>query len=75
MQIFFTLTQDHFLIKHLHNFETDISDVNLPDKFTYPFYYEPHTLVNLAAEELRNYLKNQKDFKHDFGLDDSRSRV
>ena len=68
MQITFTLTQDHFLTKHLHNFETDISDVNLPDEFTYPFYYEPHLLVKIAAQELQKYLAEQTEFKHNFGL-------
>lgn len=44
------------------------TNIELPEKFTYPFYYEPHPLSILAAQDLQNYLENQKDFKHNFGL-------
>jgi len=49
-------------------FETNISHIPLPEKFTFPFYYEPHELSEIAAQELQNYLENQKDFTHNFGL-------
>ena len=55
-------------MKHLHHFKTDISNVALPGKFTFPFYYEPHPLAKIAVKELQNYLEVQKDFKHNFGL-------
>lgn len=42
--------------------------INLPQKFTFPFYYEPHALSLLAAEELQQYLLTQTDFEHNFGL-------
>lgn len=40
----------------------------MPERFTFPFYYEPHPLCVLAAEELQNYLRNQNDWEHNFGL-------
>ena len=29
------------------------ADIPLPERFTYPFYYEPHPLCLLAAEEVK----------------------
>ena len=49
-------------------FTTDISGISLPDKFTFPFYYEPHPLSIIAAKALQNYLETQNDFQHNFGL-------
>ena len=43
---------------------------SLPEKFTFPFYYEPHPLSILAAEDLQTYLKHQTDFVHNFGLNE-----
>ena len=40
----------------------------LPDKFDYPFYYQPHPLAIIAAKELQHYLETQKDWEHNFGL-------
>lgn len=55
-------------MKHLQHFKTDISNINLPEKFTFPFYYEPHLLAKIASKELQEYLENQTDFQHDFGF-------
>lgn len=49
-------------------FQTNISGISLPEKFTFPFYYEPHELCVVAAQELQDYLENQTDFEHNFGL-------
>ncbi len=49
-------------------FNTDISSIPLPEKFTFPFYYQPHELSILATKELQNYLENQTAFNHNFGL-------
>lgn len=51
-----------------HSFQTNITKIPLPEKFTFPFYYEPHELSSIAAKELQNYLKTQTDFEHNFGL-------
>ncbi len=54
-----------------HTIKSNLS-VTLPKQFTFPFYYTPHPLCVLAAEELKNYLNTQTDFKHNFGLDDNK---
>lgn len=60
-------------MKHFQHFKTDISNINLPEKFTFPFYYEPDDLAKIAVRELQEYLEDQKDFQHDFGLQDSKN--
>ena len=45
--------------------------IQVPDKFTFPFYYEPHPLTIVATKELQEYLEKQTDFKHEFGLKDA----
>lgn len=52
-------------------FKTNISSIPLPEKFTFPFYYEPHELSIIASNELQNYLENQTDFEHNFGLEET----
>ncbi|WP_273859798.1 RluA family pseudouridine synthase [Photobacterium sp. GSS17] len=49
-------------------FKTSIADYPLPERFTFPFYYQPHPLCVLAAEELQAHLANQTDWQHNFGL-------
>jgi tRNA pseudouridine32 synthase/23S rRNA pseudouridine746 synthase len=55
-------------LKHFQHFKTAISGIALPNKFTFPFYYEPHILAKIATTELQTYLENQADFDHNFGL-------
>jgi tRNA pseudouridine32 synthase/23S rRNA pseudouridine746 synthase len=55
-------------LKHFKHFKAEISQIELPEKFTFPFYYEPHILAKLATLELQAYLGNQTDFEHNFGL-------
>lgn len=43
----------------IHRFKQSISHISLPEKFTYPFYYTPHPLCILAAEELQHHLTTQ----------------
>lgn len=50
-------------------FKNDVTDVVLPCKFTFPFYYEPHPIALAAVEELQDYLTQQSSIHHDFGLD------
>jgi len=40
-------------------FKQDVSGIELPRKFTYPFYYTPHRLSTLAADELQAYIRAQ----------------
>ena len=50
-------------------FQSDVSAIALPDRFTYPFCYEPHPLCEIAAKQLQQYLLEQTDWSHPFGLD------
>jgi tRNA pseudouridine32 synthase/23S rRNA pseudouridine746 synthase len=52
-------------------FLSGISAIDLPQNFTFPFYYSPHPLSLIACKELQDYLKNQKDFKHNFGFEEN----
>jgi tRNA pseudouridine32 synthase/23S rRNA pseudouridine746 synthase len=49
-------------------FQAPTKGFSLPDKFTFPFYYEPNPLSVLAAKELQNYLEKQREIDHNFGL-------
>ena len=50
-------------------FEPDIiSGITLPERFTFPFFYEPHPLTIIAAAELKHYLETHKGLNHNFGL-------
>ncbi len=49
-------------------FKTDISGISLPEKFTFPFYYQPHELSLIASKALQDFLESQTDFEHNFGL-------
>jgi tRNA pseudouridine32 synthase/23S rRNA pseudouridine746 synthase len=58
---------DHFF----HRFHHDIEGITIPEKFTFPFYYEPHELSIIAANELQDHLQNQQEWQHNFGLNTS----
>ncbi|MBK8701771.1 MAG: RNA pseudouridine synthase [Saprospiraceae bacterium] len=46
--------------------------VSLPDRFTFPFSYEPHPIAFAAAQDLQHYLLNEEvDLNHDFGHETS----
>ena len=53
---------------HFQHFKEDISGIQVPDKFTFPFYYEPHPLAKVATKEIQEYLEKQTDFEHEFGI-------
>lgn len=45
-----------------HRFKHAFDGLSLPAQFTYPFFYEPHPLSMMAAEELQSYLSTRKDW-------------
>jgi tRNA pseudouridine32 synthase/23S rRNA pseudouridine746 synthase len=51
-------------------FKSATDGIELPHAFTFPFYYQPHPLSLLAANELQDYLENQFDANHNFGLNE-----
>ena len=46
----------------LHPLHTSIAK---PERFTYPFYYDPHPLCQLAAKEVQTYIATHEDIKAD----------
>lgn len=50
-------------------FKASTAGYTLPDKFTFPFCYDPHPLSELAAQELQQHLEQEADWAHNFGLD------
>ncbi|MCH2083223.1 MAG: pseudouridine synthase [Saprospiraceae bacterium] len=55
-------------------FKSPIDHIVLPERFTFPFYYEPHALAELAAKELQEHIE-QTDFGYHFGLVEGRAEV
>jgi tRNA pseudouridine32 synthase / 23S rRNA pseudouridine746 synthase len=53
--------RDYFL-----QFSQNTEGYSLPERFTFPFYYEPHPLSLLAAQELQTYIETQNEWQHDF---------
>ena len=49
----------------LHGFATDISCIEPPKRFTYPFCYTPHPLCVVAAGEVRSYLASHPEWKEE----------
>jgi tRNA pseudouridine32 synthase / 23S rRNA pseudouridine746 synthase len=49
--------------------DESVKDIALPERFTFPFLYEPHPLTRIAAAELQHYLETaaeQDELDHDF---------
>jgi tRNA pseudouridine32 synthase/23S rRNA pseudouridine746 synthase len=53
--------------------EQQIQNITPPQRFTFPFFYEPHALSKIASEELQYYLQNEVTLNHNFGLQDEHS--
>lgn len=51
-----------------HSFKNIIEENELPNKFTFPFNYEVHSLAKIAAKKLQEYLINKTDWNHNFGF-------
>jgi tRNA pseudouridine32 synthase/23S rRNA pseudouridine746 synthase len=56
-------------------FSASIEKYQLPERFTFPFYYQPHPLCVLAAKQLQNHLTSQDKWQHNFGLFDDPNNV
>jgi tRNA pseudouridine32 synthase / 23S rRNA pseudouridine746 synthase len=50
-----------------HKFAESIDGIELPQKFTYPFCYDPHPLSLIAAGQLQKYLSNKSNWQNGFG--------
>ena len=50
------------MTKELHSLNTDIQ---APERFTYPFCYEPHPLCEMAAKEVQAYIGSHMEIRED----------
>lgn len=53
------------------SFERTISESELPQRLNFPFYHTPHPLCVEAANALKLYIQNQKEWQHNFGLEEA----
>jgi tRNA pseudouridine32 synthase/23S rRNA pseudouridine746 synthase len=56
-------------------FSSSIEKYHLPERFTFPFYYQPHPLCMLAAQQLQQHLETQTQWQHNFGLLDDPNNI
>ena len=49
----------------MHRFSTDISHIERPKLFTWPFHYVPHELSCLAAREVQQYLGSHPEWREE----------
>ena len=49
----------------LHSFIQSIDGIPMPERFTYPFCYVPHPLVEVAAEQVKAYLRMRTDWSEE----------
>lgn len=52
----------------IHFFKQNIEGISLPEKFTFPFHYTPHSLTRIAADEVRSYLSTRLDWQDEIGI-------
>ena len=52
----------------LHRYTTDITDIELPELFTYPFHYTPHPLCRIAAEEVQRYIATRTEWHEELNM-------
>ncbi|MFK8161471.1 MAG: RNA pseudouridine synthase, partial [Lewinella sp.] len=55
------------LTSFIHDLPTEALKTPLPERFTFPFHYTPHSLARAAVTELQQHLAIQSDWEHDFG--------
>ncbi|NLS11892.1 RNA pseudouridine synthase [Vibrio sp. SM6] len=62
-----TLPNSHSPERLFTRFETSVEAVERPQAFTFPFYYQPHPLSQIAAQELQRRLLQPTQWQHNFG--------
>jgi len=48
-------------------FNTDTTNIALPEQFTFPFCYQPSAIAQLAVDQLQQHLSYQRTWVHNFG--------
>lgn len=56
-----------YLYIMFHRFHQDITGIEPPKQFTYPFCYSPHRLTVLASEEVKEYLSAKTEWTDEIG--------
>ncbi|TXC76987.1 RluA family pseudouridine synthase [Luteibaculum oceani] len=51
-----------------HKLEFNEEEIEIPQKFTFPFNYSPHPLSVLAVDQLKTFLASENDIPYDFGI-------
>ena len=46
----------------IHHFDVDTAGIELPVRFNNPFYYKPHRLCCMAADEVKKYIAANKEW-------------
>lgn len=54
---------------YLRKFHADVSEIALPQRFTFPFNYTPHPLAAQAAQELQAELREREDWNRQLGYE------
>jgi len=54
-------------------YKSPLKDITIPEKFTFPFCYDPHPLAVMASQELQDYIASHPHLLHDFGISDENS--
>ena len=52
----------------LHRYASDITGIELPELFTYPFHYTPHALCRIAAQEVQAYIATRTDWHEELSM-------
>ncbi|PMJ98916.1 RluA family pseudouridine synthase [Vibrio sp. 10N.261.55.A7] len=60
------MKRNHEQHPDLFSYSTPVDHLALPNHFTFPYYYDPHPLAQIAINELQNYLETQTEWAHDF---------
>lgn len=68
-----TMMKENCLSRDLyfHEFTNEIKEISLPTYFTFPFCYEPHELAKKASAFVQEYILTQKEWNHNFGLNEN----
>jgi tRNA pseudouridine32 synthase/23S rRNA pseudouridine746 synthase len=57
------------------HFTSPVEMYALPERFTFPFYYQPHPICVKAAEQLQQHISTQTQWQHNFGLFDDPDNI
>jgi len=68
--LYMPLQENNFI-----SFKESIDSYVLPERFTFPFYYQPHPLCLLAANELQSHLETQTEWQHNFGISGNKEQA